>query len=133
MSTSRLIEKRLLWAAVLAFVTVGVIVYMGSITWGIGDKVRFSLGVIFMHIMFTCFWYSGLSLINTLFCLASRGGIHNDAVGVIGGVVLGIGVITFWIEVGNALFNSRFAKISVTAMGISFVLVVVGLTLTVKG
>ena len=136
MAAPRLIEKRLLWATVL-----GLVVHIGIIAWiivtegtliGAGGYESFVVSQTILFLTIFAVSYSLMSLINVGRCLVKENGIHNDAVGVIGGIVLAAGFQFTLAATAPILFELE-RPFPIEIVMIATVLTLVGMVLVVKG
>jgi hypothetical protein len=124
MSTSRLIEKRFLWAGVLTLIIVGISVYLRAKGNDLGNSPLWRpLAII--ALTYGGGFYSFLSLVNVAYCLVSRGGIHDDVIGFLGGLIFAFGAIS--------LTFVSMGEVQITMLGLVAVILVIGLTMMVKG
>jgi len=147
MATPRLIEKRLLWAAVVGFLAWLLSIYavfrfhfvdLSNMTGWV--YVQYAIS----YIVFTALFYSLISLVNTFTTLISNRAVHDDVVAVIGGPLFATGLARFNSEVVFHLaldgrlveeVNGSYqpVQIGVVDLAVIAVLIVVGLILMVKG
>lgn len=133
-----MIEKRLLWSAILGFVVIGGLVFLNITTQenGITGDNTIPETIIFtslLYISYSALCYSILSLINVGHCFLTKRGMHNDIVGVIGGFLLGLGIEAFSLIIYMPITDEAINSIRLDSLAFVSVLIVVGLTLTVKG
>ena len=96
--------------------------------WGI-------LSLIFSYVSWTGLSYGIVSFVNVAVGLLSRGGVNDQIVAVIGGVMFWIGVDLFnlFVFIPLAIEEVTLVRAPIVPLGVSMVLTVIGLTLMVKG
>jgi hypothetical protein len=124
MSTPRLIEKRFLWTSVLTAVVVGITIYTNFIV-GEPETNLVWRPLAITGLMFGGGFYSLLSLVNVAYCLVSKGGIHDDVIGFLGGLVFGFGA--------TGLTFVTIGEVQIRGLVVVTVVLLIGLTMMVKG